>query len=65
MSDGLAFDQVAIRKSSGHNLLNAAEWLDLPVGEQFELISGARVEFLREGQPVATRDAVRSMASRS
>ncbi|MDJ0785176.1 MAG: hypothetical protein QNK05_00120 [Myxococcota bacterium] len=64
MKSELAFDQVAIRMGSGHNLLAAAEWLGLPVGEQFELISGARVEFLLEGEPVPTRDALRSMASR-
>jgi len=59
--NGLAFDQVTVRKTAGVNLLSAAEWMSIPTLEQFDLISEKRVEFLREGEKVKVIDAVRSM----
>jgi hypothetical protein len=57
----LAFDQVAVRMAAGVNLLSAEEWMAIPTLEQFDLITGSKVEFLRDGERVRTTDAVRSI----
>lgn len=58
---GLAFDQVAVRMSAGVNLMSAAEWMQIPVLEQFDLITASRVEFLAGSARVSATDAVRSI----
>jgi hypothetical protein len=58
----LIFDQVSVKKAAGYNLLSAEEWLGLPLREQYDLISQARVQFLMNGDAVRTLDAVKSMA---
>lgn len=58
----LAFDQVAVRKVAGVNLLTADEWMSIPKLEQYDLITSSKVEFLFRGDPVRIADAVRSMA---
>jgi hypothetical protein len=57
----LIFDQVAVKKSGGYNLISATEWLALPLAEQFDLVTSAKVEFLMAGERVRTVDAMRSM----
>jgi len=57
----LAFDQVAVKKTAGVNLLSAEEWMRIPTLEQYDLITGSKVEFLLGGERVRAVDAVRSM----
>lgn len=59
--NGLAFDQVTIRKAAGVNLITAHDWMQIPTLEQFDLINEKRVEFLQDGAKVKVIDAVRSM----
>jgi hypothetical protein len=57
----LIFDQVAVKKAGGYNLISANEWLSLPLAEQFELVTSSKVEFLMAGERVRTVDAMKSM----
>lgn len=57
----LIFDQVALKKSGGYNLISADEWLQLPLAEQFDLVTTSKVEFLMAGEPVRAVDAMKSM----
>jgi hypothetical protein len=60
----LVFDHVAIEKASGFNLITADDWLRMPLREQYELITQSKAKFLKDGQPVRSLDAVKSMAAR-
>lgn len=57
----LIFDQVAVKKAGGYNLISAAEWLALPLAEQFELVTNSKVEFLMGGERVRAVEAMKSM----
>lgn len=59
----LIFDQVAVKKSGGYNLIGVDAWLQLPLGEQYDLITKSKVQFLRGGEAVNTLEAVKSMAA--
>jgi hypothetical protein len=59
----LIFDQVAVKKAGGYNLIGVDAWLQLPLGEQYDLITKSKVQFLRGGEAVNTLEAVKSMAA--
>jgi hypothetical protein len=63
-ADPLVFDQVALKKAGGYNLISVEEWLDLPLREQYDLITQSKVQFLKQGEPVRALDAVKSMGAR-
>lgn len=55
-------DQVVVQRLGGWNLMSVADWLRLDLGEQRALVAQSAVQFLSDGSPVATEDALAQFA---
>ena len=59
----LEFDQVAVKKLFGTKLMSADDFMKLPAKKRNQLITSGKVQFLKDGLPVPTLDAVKSIAA--
>ena len=60
MSAGAGFT-VGVRKAAGHTLITEAEFIRLPYAEQVDLVLSGRAQFIRGGQMVEARSALRAI----
>jgi hypothetical protein len=65
VSNCTGFDQVAVKKASGYNRLEAEEFLALPLKERVRLILERQAEFLKNGEIFPATEALRHVPRRA
>ena len=57
----MVIDQILLKVGSGHNMISLDEWKAMGLPERIDIINGGGVQFLSDGQPVETREALRAI----
>jgi hypothetical protein len=57
------YDQVSVKKSGGYNLISGEEFRALPLDERVKLITEGKVHFLKEGQVIPAKEALKRIDS--